>query len=326
MRLFEAIFDANHRAVAGDPQAGLRPAEYAEALPIAALTCIDVRLNPLLPAVMGLPGDQFIWLRNAGNMVTGPLSSTLRSLALACAVEGAEEICVIGHTDCPVCRTTPLQLLERFKDLGVQRALLPENVHQYFGQIAGERQNVHQACALIRGSPLIGPQTPVHGLLLDLETGRLEWLVNGYQTTTPLSDRWNEAVRSASETVDKLRALGDFQIGHLKLPETKIGQTVSSTADWLSQKVGALEISPPAPPGPPSPAPAPAVPEPPPPPPLPPPPAARVIHVAEKVIQFTDQHWPKPTEPQPVPAPPPLPAPIPLPPRIGPEDPRRRRK
>ena len=34
MRLFEAIIDANHRAVAGDASAGLRPAEFADNLPI----------------------------------------------------------------------------------------------------------------------------------------------------------------------------------------------------------------------------------------------------------------------------------------------------
>ena len=61
MRLFEAIIDANHRAAAGDGSAGLRPAEYADSLPIAALTCIDPRLNPLIPNVLGIPEDQFIW-------------------------------------------------------------------------------------------------------------------------------------------------------------------------------------------------------------------------------------------------------------------------
>jgi hypothetical protein len=39
MRLFESIIDANHRAVAGDASAGLHPAEFADALPVVALTC-----------------------------------------------------------------------------------------------------------------------------------------------------------------------------------------------------------------------------------------------------------------------------------------------
>lgn len=31
MRLFEAIIDANHRAVAGDKEAGLHPADFSQA-------------------------------------------------------------------------------------------------------------------------------------------------------------------------------------------------------------------------------------------------------------------------------------------------------
>ena len=76
MRLFEAILDANHRALAGDTNAGLHPADFESELPIAALTCIDPRLNKLLPAVLGVPEEHFIWLRNAGNILTNPLSST----------------------------------------------------------------------------------------------------------------------------------------------------------------------------------------------------------------------------------------------------------
>jgi hypothetical protein len=34
MRLFEAIIDANHRAVAGDQNAGLHPADFADSLAI----------------------------------------------------------------------------------------------------------------------------------------------------------------------------------------------------------------------------------------------------------------------------------------------------
>src|SRR3974390_2351733 len=117
MRLFEAIVDANHRALAGDQRAGLHPAEFESELPVVALTCIDVRLNSLLPEVLGLPKDQFIWLRNAGNIITGPLSSTIRSLALACAIKGGREIAIIGHTDCQVGKTTTMQLLESFRAL-----------------------------------------------------------------------------------------------------------------------------------------------------------------------------------------------------------------
>ncbi|HWD93431.1 MAG TPA: carbonic anhydrase [Verrucomicrobiae bacterium] len=254
MRLFEAIVDANHRAIAGDAKAGVHVADFENELPVVALTCIDPRLNALFPNVLGLPGGQFIWLRNAGNVITGPLSSTMRSLALACAVKGGKEIAVIGHTDCQVGRTTTMQLLEKLEALGVKRQLLPENLNEFFGMFASDRQNVLKACNFARSSPLIGPKIPVHGLLVDIETGKLEWLVNGYQDLQNMGDRWNEAVKSAGHTVDMMKSLTDFQIGEMKFPDTKIGETIVKAEDWLAKKVEQMEIKP-APPVPPVPAP-----------------------------------------------------------------------
>jgi len=255
MRLFEAIIDANHRAVAGDQNAGLHPADFANELPVVALTCIDVRLNALLPEVLGVPKDQFIWLRNAGNIITGPLSSTMRSLALACAVKGGKEIAIIGHTDCQVGKTTTMALIDQFRALGVERHLLPANVNEFFGMFASERANVIKAVDVVRQSPLIGPKIPVHGLLVDIETGKVEWLVNGYQTLDTVATRMTAVLTSAGHTLDALKSLTDFEIGGIKFPETKIGETVTRAEDWLSGKIHELEVKPPpaaepaAPPG-----------------------------------------------------------------------------
>jgi carbonic anhydrase len=298
MRLFEAIVEANHRAAEGDQSAGLRPADFADSLPIAALTCIDVRLNPLLPSVLGIPEDQFIWLRNAGNIITGPTSSTMRSLSLACAVKGAEEIAIIGHTDCQVSKTSTMQLLERLKDLGVERHLLPDNVNEYFGMFGSERQNVIKACEIVRTSPLIGAKIPVQGLLLDIQSGKVEWLVNGYQAWATMSNKWEDVVRSAGETVDKLKTLTDFNIGEMKFPETKIGETVTKAEDWLARKVESLQIqSKEAPPTEFA---------------LPP----KAINIAARVIDLAEKHWPKPAEGGQRPASPPPKIPIPPPLRV----------
>ena len=245
MRLLAAIIDANHRAVAGDQKAGLHPADFASELPVVVLTCIDVRLNPLLPEVLGVPKEQFIWLRNAGNIITGPLSSTMRSLALACAVKGGKEIAIIGHTDCQIGRTTTMELIDRFRALGIERYLLPSNVNEFFGMFASERANVIKAAGIVRQSPVIGPKIPVHGLLLDIETGKVEWLVNGYQALGTMGARLNEVADAAGHTLDALKSLADFEIGGIKFPETKIGETVAKAEDWLSGKVHQLESKPP---------------------------------------------------------------------------------
>jgi len=242
MRLLEAIIDANNRAVAGDQDAGLHPSEFAEELPIVALTCIDPRLNSLFPQVLGVLPEQFIWLRNAGNIITGPTSSTMRSLALACAVKGGKEIVIIGHTDCLVGKTTTMQLLERLRAIGVERHALPDNINEFFGIFSSERQNVIKATDIARHSPLLGPKIPIHGLMVDVQTGKLEWIVNGYQALDMMSTRWNEVVQSAGQTMDALKSLTDFNIGEMKFPETKIGEVVTKTEDWLSSQVKKLEI------------------------------------------------------------------------------------
>lgn len=292
MRLFEAIIEANHRAAAGDASAGLRPGEFADSLPVAALTCIDPRLNPLIPEVLGIPEEQFVWLRNAGNIITGPVSSTMRSLALACAVKGAREIAVIGHTDCLVCKTSTMQLLERFAAFGVERQALPENLTEFFGLFASERQNVIRGCDIVRRSPLIGPKIPVHGLVVDVNTGRLEWIVNGYEHLPGLTEKWNEAVRAAGQTVEAVKSLADFQMGEMKFPETKIGETVTKVADLLAQKLEQLEVKPATPEAPPT--------------------TSTAATVAQTIIELAEKHWPRPPDAaQPPPAKPPkLPAPI----------------
>jgi carbonic anhydrase len=241
MRLFEAIIDANHRAVAGDQHAGLHPAEFEGELPVVALTCIDVRLNPLLPEVLGVPKEQFIWLRNAGNIITGPLSSTMRSLALACVVKGGKEIAIIGHTDCQVGKTTMMELIDRFRAVGIERHLLPANVNEFFGMFSSERANVIKAVDVVRSSPLIGPMIPVHGLLVDIETGKVEWLVNGYQTLETRGASMNESVAATSHRLDTLKSLTDVEIGGIKFPDTKIGDTVTKAEDWLSGKLREIE-------------------------------------------------------------------------------------
>jgi len=267
MRLFDVIVDANHRAVAGDARAGLHLADYAMELPVVALTCIDTRLNRHFPGVLGLPEEQFIWLRNAGNIITSPVSSTMRSLALACAVKGGREIVIIGHTDCKVRHTTLGELIELFKQQGIERNQLPENLAEYFGVFSSEQQNVIRGVDFVRHSPLIGPQIPVHGFMVDTFTGRLDWIVNGYETlhratVQPPPSLQMPAIGSAA---GQLVSRAEGELSGLITSEAKIGDAATRASQWASEIKTA-----------PAPAPSPADPVSPPPPPLAPPPRVPV--------------------------------------------------
>jgi carbonic anhydrase len=234
MHLIDAILETNQRYVAGSRPATLPAAELGGSLPLAVLSCIDARLNHLLPDALGVPEEQFIWLRNAGNIITGPLSSTMRSLALACAVKGAKEIAIIGHTDCLVGKTTMLELLERLGAQGVSRHLLPENLTEYFGLFASERQNVLRGVEFARASPLIGNKVPIHGFLVDLQTGRVECVANGYDAPrAAVPGKPGELLARAEQSLDALARIGRIATEDLQLPDTKIGEVVSIAQDWL---------------------------------------------------------------------------------------------
>jgi carbonic anhydrase len=234
MRLFDAILDANHRALGGDTDAGVHPGDFPNDLPVVALTCIDPRLNHLFPGVLGLPEEQFIWLRNAGNIIFDPLSSMTRTLALACAVKGGREIAVIGHTDCKVSKTSVSALIDCFKALGIDRSKLPDNLNEFFGLFASERQNVIRGVDIIRSSPLIGPKIPVHGLVVDVTTGRLEWIVNGYDVLA--RNVTNQASSpSLDQSVKDFATLAPFKLQDLKFPEVKIGDIATDVKQMFGQ-------------------------------------------------------------------------------------------
>jgi len=293
MRLFEAIVDANHRAIAGDTSAGLRPADFADELPVIALTCIDPRLNAIFPNSLALPAEQFIWLRNAGNIIFDPMSSMTRTLALACAVKGGREIAIIGHTDCLVCKTTTMKLLEEFKTLGVERSLLPDNLTDFFGLFSSERQNVIKSCDIIRHSPLIGPKIPVHGLLVDTDTGKLDWVVNGYQILETAATHPIAPANSIGQPTEKL---GQFNIGEMKFPEGKIGEMAAKNANLSNQEaeqIGAKPVVPVA-----------KSPD-------------EIARVVTQTAAYAEKHWPR-TPVQMQPPAPTLPPKIPIPPPIRP--------
>ena len=234
MRLIEAVIDANHRAVSGDQKAGVHPKDFTDSLPLVALTCIDPRLNPLIPEVLGIPEDQFIWLRNAGNIITTATSSTIRSLALACTIKGGKEIAVIGHTDCRVRQTSVMELTERLRELGIDRSRLPEDIHEFFGLFASERQNVMRGVDFVRQSPVIGPRIPVHGLLIDIETGKVEWLINGYDVLEKSVGEQKAQAATAGKGPIPLDHLPSFKVGEMKFPDFKIGETLSTTIEAVT--------------------------------------------------------------------------------------------
>ena len=75
MRPLESIVATARRARTGVADTAARATEFAAALSLNIRICIDPRLNPLVPRVLGVSAESFIWLRNGGNIVTGPAAA-----------------------------------------------------------------------------------------------------------------------------------------------------------------------------------------------------------------------------------------------------------
>ena len=100
------------------------------------------------------------------------------------------------------------------------------------------RQNVIKAVDFVRNSPLIGAAIPVHGLLVDIQTGQLEWLVNGYQSFA--------ASAASGMTAPRGLDLPAFDMGSMKFPDMKIGEVGGAPAP-VAPKPTLAPSSPPAP-------------------------------------------------------------------------------
>ncbi len=185
MRLLEAIVDANHRALAGDERAGLRPADFAGSLPVVVLTCFDPRLHALMPEVLGVSERDFLWLTNAGAVVTRPQSETARAVALACGVEGGREVVVLGHTGCRFFGPDRRAAADWFRQNGADLSAAATELDDFLRPLFNERSSVATAVGHLRASPFLPLAIPVHGLIVDTDTGRLDWVVNGYGSSGP---------------------------------------------------------------------------------------------------------------------------------------------
>ena len=135
---------------------------------MAVVTCMDCRLVQMFEQVLGLERGDVIELRTAGATISDPereggLSDLIRSLAGGIYLLGVREVAVIGHTQCGL---DPQLLIEK------------ADPKSWFGAFDDVHVNVKEVVDIIRKSPFL-PKIPVHGLVIDVETGKLEMVERG---------------------------------------------------------------------------------------------------------------------------------------------------
>ena len=143
---------------------------------LAILTCMDCRLSGFLEPALGIERGDAKIIRNAGNTIVG--EDAVRSIAAAIFSLGAEEVLVVGHTECGMAGSDPEALKQKMIDGGIDEAEIEKiDLKSWSGVFDDETENVISTVETIRNHPLI-PDVPIHGLMIDIVSGELEVVVD----------------------------------------------------------------------------------------------------------------------------------------------------
>jgi carbonic anhydrase len=165
---------------ASDPQISKTPSRH-----LAIFTCMDTRLVDFLEPAMGIERGEAKVIKNAGNTITGPFESAIRSLLVGIFELDVTEVMVIGHYDCGVAHTTTQSLVKKMLARGIcpdAIKMIHKELETWLDEVQHPNENVKHAVEQIRMNPLIPKDVPIHGLMFEPHTGELEIVVNGYET------------------------------------------------------------------------------------------------------------------------------------------------
>jgi hypothetical protein len=99
---------------------------------------------------------------------------------MAVYLKGATEIVVMGHTDCRMSQFEANDFLSALSAWGVSRQQLgPVDLRRWAGAFHDPRPNVKQSVESVARCPFIPRRIPIHGLLIDILTGKVEVVVDG---------------------------------------------------------------------------------------------------------------------------------------------------
>lgn len=153
----------------------------------AVLTCMDTRLVELLPKALGFRNGDAKFIKNAGAILTQPFGSAMRSILVAVHVLGAREVLVIGHHNCGMTGADPEMIVNKMIDNGIDPLAIEtlENagirMDKFFKGFAKSEDGVMHSVRMIRRHPLFPEEIPVHGFVIDPETGEIEVIVQNYR-------------------------------------------------------------------------------------------------------------------------------------------------
>lgn len=148
------------------------------------LTCMDTRLTELLPKAMDFKNGDVKILKTAGATIENPYGSIMRSILIAVHALEVDEIFVVGHHDCGLNRLDSEHFVESMIAHGIEEETLnhlPIHPTSWFKGFDCIQAAIKSTVSLIEKHPLMPDDIPVHGLVIDPKSGKIDVIINGYQ-------------------------------------------------------------------------------------------------------------------------------------------------
>lgn len=150
----------------------------------ALLTCMDTRLVELINSALGIRRGDAKMIQNAGTSMIEDMGETVKSLLLAIYIFDIKEIFIVGHYDCGVALTTSKDILHNMRSRGVseqQLKLIEKDFQVWLDPYTDPAKNVLTVIKKLKANPFIPNDIPIHGLIIDPHTGKLDLLADGYK-------------------------------------------------------------------------------------------------------------------------------------------------
>jgi carbonic anhydrase len=186
MRMLEEILNYNEKFVTEKKYEEFETTKFPDKK-MVILTCMDTRLVELLPKALNVRNGDVKIVKNAGALIMHPFGSIMRSLLVAVYQLKAEEVVIIGHHDCGMSGMKPDIVIGEMKNRGVSEETLNTlnysgiDVQEWLHGFDNVSDSVAHSVEIVKNHPLMPSDVPVHGLVIDPMTGRLDTVINGYE-------------------------------------------------------------------------------------------------------------------------------------------------
>lgn len=186
MKLLDEIIEYNQQFIEEKKYEEFTTTKYPQKRAVI-LSCMDTRLVELLPRAMNMRNGDIKIVKSAGALVSHPFGSIMRSILVAVYELNADEVFVIGHHDCGMSKIDSKTILNKAIERGIPEKRIEVleysgiDFEQWLKSFSSVEESVKDSVSVVRNHPLLPSNVPVHGLVIDPGTGKLDLILNGYE-------------------------------------------------------------------------------------------------------------------------------------------------